>query len=179
MFITLTIYTDRFKRLSSLYDLIYIERDRNEPVRVLCFGSPDVQQAVTVIDIPADQIDSLFRSASTFQDNNKQQVCRILRINFEKMLTFVFCEEIKKIQEGDLKEIREDVTSMGANLQQKIAIIEMELGHTRNDITTLSARVEKHNNVIERTYRLEETDKLLDEKIKVANHRIDDLEKKA
>ena len=82
-------------------------------------------------------------------------------------------EEIKKIQEGDLKEIREDVTSMGANLQQKIAIIEMELGHTRNDITTLSARVEKHNNVIERTYRLEETDKLLDEKIKVANHRID------
>ena len=87
-------------------------------------------------------------------------------------------EEIKKIQEGDLREIRDDLSQMGANLQQKVAIIELELGHARDDITTLSSRVEKHNNVIERTYRLEEADKLLDEKIKVANHRIDDLEKK-
>ena len=82
------------------------------------------------------------------------------------------------IRQNDLRDIRDDVTNMGANLQQKIAIIESELGHTRNDITTLSARVEKHNNVIERVFRLEETDKLLDEKIAVANHRILDLEQK-
>ena len=87
-------------------------------------------------------------------------------------------EEIDKIRQTDLREIRDDVSQMGANLQQKIAIIEMELGHTRNDITTLSTRVEKHNNVIERVFRLEETDKLLDEKISVANHRILDLEQK-
>jgi len=87
-------------------------------------------------------------------------------------------EEIKDIRENDLREIREDVSSMGANLQQKIAIVELELGHTRNDITTLSTRVEKHNNVIERVFKLEETDKLLDEKISVANHRILDLEQK-
>ena len=87
-------------------------------------------------------------------------------------------EEIKDIRENDLREIREDVSQMGANLQQKIAIVELELGHTRNDITTLSNRVEKHNNVVERVYKLEETDKLLDEKISVANHRIADLEQK-
>lgn len=87
-------------------------------------------------------------------------------------------EEIKNIRENDLRELRDDFTAMGANLQQKIAIIELELGHTRNDITTLSTRVEKHNNVIERVFRLEETDKLLDEKISVANHRILDLEQK-
>ena len=87
-------------------------------------------------------------------------------------------EEIKDIRENDLREIRDDVSNMGANLQQTIAIIELELGHTRNDITTLSNRVEKHNNVIERVFKLEETDKLLDEKISVANHRIADLEKK-
>ena len=34
----------------------------------------------------------------------------------------------------------------------------------------LARQVDKHNSVIERTYRLEE-------KIKVANHRIDDLER--
>lgn len=87
-------------------------------------------------------------------------------------------EEIKNIRENDLREIRDDVSNMGANLQQKIAIIELELGHTRNDITTLSTRVEKHNNVIERVFKLEEADKLLDEKISVANHRILDLENK-
>lgn len=40
----------------------------------------------------------------------------------------------------------------------------------------LTKRVDKHNNVIERTYRLEEKTAIQDEQIKVANHRIDDLE---
>ena len=42
----------------------------------------------------------------------------------------------------------------------------------------LEAKVDKHNMVIERTYKLEEETAVLDEKIKVANHRQDDLEKK-
>jgi hypothetical protein len=44
-------------------------------------------------------------------------------------------------------------------------------------IDQLEAKVNKHNNLIERTYRLEEKMTLQDEKLKVANHRIDDLEK--
>ena len=40
----------------------------------------------------------------------------------------------------------------------------------------LEEKVNKHNQVVERTYRLEDNDKLMEEKIKVANHRIDDLE---
>lgn len=40
----------------------------------------------------------------------------------------------------------------------------------------LEEKVNKHNQVIERTYRLEKQEELLEEKIKVANHRIDDLE---
>ena len=43
----------------------------------------------------------------------------------------------------------------------------------------LEVKVDKHNNVIERTYKLEEQTALQEEKIKVANHRIDDLEKQA
>ena len=42
----------------------------------------------------------------------------------------------------------------------------------------LEKKVDKHNSVIERTYELEEAQALLAEKIKVANHRIEDLEKK-
>ena len=41
----------------------------------------------------------------------------------------------------------------------------------------LEKKVDKHNNLIERTYKLEELTSLQEEKIKVANHRIDDLEK--
>lgn len=46
-------------------------------------------------------------------------------------------------------------------------------------IDTLSKRVEKHNQVVERTYRLEQDFAVMDEKIKVANNRISDLEKGA
>ena len=42
----------------------------------------------------------------------------------------------------------------------------------------LENQVEKHNRVMERTYKLEERTELQEEKIKVANHRIDDLERK-
>lgn len=41
----------------------------------------------------------------------------------------------------------------------------------------LEVKVNKHNNLIERTYKLEEAEAVLKEKIDVANHRIEDLEK--
>lgn len=41
----------------------------------------------------------------------------------------------------------------------------------------LEEKVNKHNQVIERTYQLEEQEAILEERMKVANHRIDDLEK--
>ena len=40
----------------------------------------------------------------------------------------------------------------------------------------LEAKVSKHNNLVERTYALEETVALMDERMKVANNRIADLE---
>ena len=43
-------------------------------------------------------------------------------------------------------------------------------------IEQLENKVEKHNNFIERVYELERVSDVHEEKIKVANHRIDDLE---
>jgi low affinity Fe/Cu permease len=43
-------------------------------------------------------------------------------------------------------------------------------------IQELTKQVEKHNKVVERVYILERHEELVDEKIKTANHRIDDLE---
>lgn len=43
-------------------------------------------------------------------------------------------------------------------------------------LSELEKKVEKHNSVIDRTYHLEESQKVTDERIKVINHRINDLE---
>ncbi len=43
-------------------------------------------------------------------------------------------------------------------------------------IEQLEKKVEKHNNLVERTYRLEEEQEVEKEKFKVINHRIEDLE---
>ena len=50
-----------------------------------------------------------------------------------------------------------------------VAVIEVRLD-------SLQKTVDKHNNLIERVYELEGRADVHDEKIKVANHRIDDLE---
>lgn len=44
-------------------------------------------------------------------------------------------------------------------------------------IEQLEKKVEKHNNVVERVFSLEKHEAVMEEEIKVANHRIDDLEK--
>ena len=49
---------------------------------------------------------------------------------------------------------------------------------TEYRIKKLEEKVEQHNNLIERMYRVEDRLELHEEKIKVANHRIDDLEGK-
>lgn len=48
---------------------------------------------------------------------------------------------------------------------------------TNYRIEQLEKRVEEHNKVVDRTYKLEEEQKVENEKIKVINHRLDDLEK--
>lgn len=48
---------------------------------------------------------------------------------------------------------------------------------TNFKIEKLEEQVKKHNNLIERMYKVEEKCAVFDTEIKVANHRIEDLEK--
>lgn len=43
-------------------------------------------------------------------------------------------------------------------------------------IEQLEKKVEKHNSVIDRVYKLEQQEAVTESKLKTANHRIDDLE---
>lgn len=47
---------------------------------------------------------------------------------------------------------------------------------TNYRIEQLEKKVEKHNSIVEKMYGLESRTDVIEEKIKVANHRIDDLE---
>ena len=47
---------------------------------------------------------------------------------------------------------------------------------TNYRLEQLEKKVDKHNNLIERMFKAEENINILDEKIKIANHRIADLE---
>ena len=49
---------------------------------------------------------------------------------------------------------------------------------TNYRLEQLEKKVDKHNNLIERMFKAEENISILDEKIKVANHRLSDLEEK-
>lgn len=71
------------------------------------------------------------------------------------------------------------VSIINSNYQHRRIIAELEKHDEMNAyrIEQLEKKVDKHNNLVERTYRLEEEAHVLDEKVKVANHRIDDLER--
>jgi len=49
---------------------------------------------------------------------------------------------------------------------------------TNYRLEQLEKKVDKHNTVIERTFKLEEVQAVMQEQLKVANHRIADLEER-
>ena len=62
------------------------------------------------------------------------------------------------------------ISEINAQIQQSIAILDCKFDE-------LTKKVEKHNNIVERTYKLESDSALVDEKLKVINKRLLDLEK--
>lgn len=65
-------------------------------------------------------------------------------------------------------------TSIGtvAGIRKSTSLVEYRL-------TKLEEKINKHNEVITRTYKLEQDYAVMEEKIKVANNRINDLEETA
>lgn len=69
------------------------------------------------------------------------------------------------------------IEKIDANSKVADEKIQGEINVLKADIRTLSNRVEAHNKVVDRTYELERRADVLDEKLKVANNRIGDLER--
>lgn len=54
--------------------------------------------------------------------------------------------------------------------------IRSEIAVIKNDVQQLRGEVQKHNGVIERTYKLEQESAVHTEQLKVVNHRLADIE---
>ena len=73
-----------------------------------------------------------------------------------------------------IKKSREDIKQHNIEVQ---AIHDKSLALLEEKLSTLAKNVERHNQVVERVYNLEKQTEIQEEKIRVANHRIEDLEK--
>ena len=87
--------------------------------------------------------------------------------------------EIKKTFNSALEKIQEDfkekLKDLKENLSEKIS---ENAKHFEEHIGRLEEKQDKHNSIIERTFLLEKREEVHDEQIKVANHRIEDIENK-
>lgn len=83
--------------------------------------------------------------------------------------------------EDAIRSVNESSKAQDQEIHAEILLFKQETQGSfdliRKDITTLSNRVEKHNGVIERVFKLEQDAAVQTEKIKSATHRIDDLER--
>jgi len=69
------------------------------------------------------------------------------------------------------------LVSGGCSLAGTFAGVVCSSKLTQYRLEQLEKKVQAHNNLIDRTYKLEERAEVVEEKIRVANHRIDDLER--
>lgn len=83
-------------------------------------------------------------------------------------------EKEKEQQQANLTAHLEEII---ANQDDSTNQIRSEIEMVKYQLSELAKHVDRHNNVIERTYELEKRTELQEEKIKVANHRLNDLEK--
>lgn len=70
----------------------------------------------------------------------------------------------------EINDIHDSITDIKAEYSRTQAIMELK-------IDNLEKKQDKHNNLIERTYKLEQDAEVMKEMIKASNHRIEDLEK--
>jgi len=73
------------------------------------------------------------------------------KIEFTKALDNHYARTMEDIKgfHSTLDNLKDDITQVNATIQNQVAVLDVK-------IDTLSTRVEKHNNVIERVFKLEQ-----------------------
>jgi len=78
-------------------------------------------------------------------------------------------DEHKKTYLSEINNVHDSIAELRANSQQFQAVMEVRLEHMTNEFKDMKIEVKEHNNFAKRM-------PVVEEQIKVANHRIEDLE---
>lgn len=100
-------------------------------------------------------------------------VC-LINNNYQRKRDEKSRKDTKKKEQADITERLEEIKDAQNEFKTQI---HNEIEMVKYQLSELTKHVDKHNNVIERTYELEKQTEIQEEKIRVANHRIEDLEK--
>lgn len=88
-------------------------------------------------------------------------------------------DEIKKSFKETVDDIKNDFKDKLHDIKENISEkISENAKHFEDNIRRLENKQDKHNSTIERTFLLEKQQGVLSEQMKVANHRIEDIEAK-
>lgn len=83
----------------------------------------------------------------------------------------------RKTHQTTLTEIKSELDLARSETKGTIELVKKDITNLQDDLTDLDKHVKEHNNLVVRLYEVEKGVELLDDRIKVANHRIKDLER--
>lgn len=84
----------------------------------------------------------------------------------------------RKTHQTTLTQIKNELTVARTETKGTIDLVKKDITVLQDNLMDLDNHVKEHNNLVVRLYEVEKGVELLDDRIKVANHRIKDLERK-
>lgn len=84
----------------------------------------------------------------------------------------------RKTNQVTLTQIKNELTVARTETNGTIDLVKKDITVLQDNLMDLDNHVKEHNNLVVRLYEVEKSVELLDDRIKVANHRIKDLERK-
>lgn len=84
----------------------------------------------------------------------------------------------RKTNQVTLTQIKNELTLARTETNGTIDLVKKDITVLQDNLMDLDNHVKEHNNLVVRLYEVEKDVDLLDDRIKVANHRIKDLERK-
>lgn len=83
-----------------------------------------------------------------------------------------------KTNQTTLTQIKNELTVARTETNGTIDLVKKDITVLQDNLMDLDNHVKEHNNLVVRLYEVEKGVEILDDRIKVANHRIKDLERK-
>lgn len=176
------------------FQMIYLfnpPKNPNAPINEWCRKMEERPDCIHIHtdyrDVPPSWVGKdLIESAETLKETDLKQYRWVWlgeSVGIDELIYYMFSQAMIKEPEREKYPIgigvdygQMNATTYEACLVNNYVMHNKTIALIDYKLSELTKRVDKHNNVIERTFKLEELTALQEEKIKVANHRIEDLE---